>query len=121
LDHTSGQNTHAIVAQQFILLAPCPPGWKIPSELSVKLARLAVQTKVFPLYEIEHGREYTLNATPDGVPVREYLQLQGRVSHLKQEEIESIQQRVDEQWEDLRARCREPGTLLATRNARPRG
>ena len=37
------------------LLSPCPPGWRIPSELTIKISRLAVRSRIFPLYEIENG------------------------------------------------------------------
>ncbi|MEO0248800.1 MAG: hypothetical protein ABIN58_04525 [candidate division WOR-3 bacterium] len=89
------------------LLSPCPPGWRIPSELTVKIARLAVRSRVFPLYEVENGRFYTLQEESHVVPVREYLKLQGRFGHLKEEDIEETQRRVDDAWERLvrRARC----------------
>jgi pyruvate/2-oxoacid:ferredoxin oxidoreductase beta subunit len=89
------------------LLSPCPPGWRISSELVVKISRLAVRSRVFPLYEIENGRTYTLQEEPYVVPVKEYLKLQGRFSHLKEQDIEEIQRRVDDAWERLlrRARC----------------
>ena len=67
----------------------------------MKIARLAVETKIFPLYEIEKGREYTLTVKPQGVPVREYLKLQGRFGHLSVEEIQTIQANVEEEWEIL--------------------
>lgn len=89
------------------LLSPCPPGWRISSELSVKISRLAVRSRVFPLYEIENGRSYTLQEESQVVPVKEYLKLQGRFNHLKEEDLEEIQRRVDDAWERLlrRARC----------------
>ena len=89
------------------LLSPCSPGWRIPSELTVKISRLAVRSRVFPLYEIEDGRSYTLQEESHVVPVKEYLKLQGRFSHLTEQEIERIQERVDGEWEHLlrKARC----------------
>jgi pyruvate/2-oxoacid:ferredoxin oxidoreductase beta subunit len=89
------------------LLSPCPPGWKIPSELTVKLSRLAVRTRIFPLYEIENGR-YTIQEESSKNPasVREYLRLQGRFSHLKNPEIESIQKTVDQQWDCLQKKAK---------------
>jgi pyruvate/2-oxoacid:ferredoxin oxidoreductase beta subunit len=86
------------------IISPCPPGWKHSSELAVKLARLAVQTKIFPLYEIENGLEYTINLEPQGRPVEEYLKLQGRFRHLKPADIKLIQETVDAEWERLVAR-----------------
>ncbi len=89
------------------LLSPCTPGWKIASEYTIKVSRLAVRSRVFPLYEIENGRHYTLQEERRVVPVREYLKLQGRFSHLTEEEIEATQRMVDDAWERLlrRARC----------------
>ena len=89
------------------LLSPCPPGWKIPSEISVKISRLAVRSRVFPLYEIENGTAYTLQEESHVVPVKEYLKLQGRFSHLTEKDVEETQKRVNDTWERLlrRARC----------------
>jgi pyruvate ferredoxin oxidoreductase beta subunit/2-oxoisovalerate ferredoxin oxidoreductase beta subunit len=82
------------------VLAACPPGWKVPSELSVKVSRLAVQTNVFPLYEVEDGITYTLNYTGER-KVKDYLELQGRFKHLTEADINRIQQQVDADWELL--------------------
>lgn len=63
--------------------------------MTVEIGQLAVQTGIFPLYEIEHGR-YTLNADPPKLkPIEEYLKLQGRYRHLTGEEIEKIQEMVN--------------------------
>jgi len=83
------------------IYSPCPPGWKIPSDISIQLARLAVESKVFPLYEIEDGERYTLNRIPAGVPIADYLKPQGRFRHLSREQIQFIQERVDADWERL--------------------
>ncbi|HMK50853.1 MAG TPA: pyruvate synthase subunit beta, partial [Thermodesulfobacteriota bacterium] len=73
-------------------------GWKIASELSIKISRLAVRSRVFPLYEIEDGISYTIQEESRVVPVKEYLKLQGRFSHLTDSEIEVIQEDVERAW-----------------------
>jgi pyruvate/2-oxoacid:ferredoxin oxidoreductase beta subunit len=83
------------------ILSSCPPGWKFPSELSVRISRLAVETKIFPLFEIENGRKYTLTVVPKGLPVGGYLKLQGRFGHLSGEQLAAIQENVDEEWSVL--------------------
>ena len=83
------------------ILSTCPTGWRLPTQLSIKAARLAVLTRVFPLYEIEYGERYTLNLKPEFHPVKEYLKLQGRFSHLSDSEIEVIQGNVERTWERL--------------------
>jgi pyruvate/2-oxoacid:ferredoxin oxidoreductase beta subunit len=83
------------------ILATCPTGWRLPTQLSIKAARLAVLTRIFPLYEIENGERYTLNLKPEFLPVQEYLGLQGRFSHLTDQEKEGIQGNVERMWERL--------------------
>lgn len=80
------------------LLSPCPPGWKTESEMTVKLARLAVKTRVFPLYEIDWGERYTLTQSSPSVPVAEYLRLQGRFAELSDSDIAEIQRHVNDRW-----------------------
>ncbi len=80
------------------IFASCPTGWRIPSEMSVKIARMAVQTNIFPLYEVEDGVRYTINYRPKEYLVREYFRLQGRFRHLKEEDLDQIQGMVDEDW-----------------------
>ncbi len=88
------------------IYAPCPTGWKVPSEISVKLARLAVQTRIFPLYEVEDGERYTINLEPVGYLVDEYFRIQGRFKHLSREDLDRIQEQVDHNWERLKALAR---------------
>jgi pyruvate/2-oxoacid:ferredoxin oxidoreductase beta subunit len=83
------------------IYASCPTGWRIPSELSVKIARMAVQTNIFPLYEVEGGVKYTINFQPKGYLVKEYFHLQGRFQHLTEYDLEQIQEMVDDDWELL--------------------
>ena len=90
-------------------IAPCPRGWRFPSNESVELARLAVQTCFFPLWECENG-EYKVS-TPSMLyvrqperkkPVVDYLKVQGRFRHLfrpeRPEILERIQSHVDKEW-----------------------
>ena len=96
------QKAKAIKGARFMhLLSPCPPGWKAPPELSIKLTRLAVDSKIFPLYEVEQGTRYTINRQPKGLPVEEYLKLQGRFNHLTADDIRTVQETVDAEWERL--------------------
>jgi pyruvate/2-oxoacid:ferredoxin oxidoreductase beta subunit len=87
------------------MLVPCPTGWKTPSDISPELSILAVETNIFPLYEVEDGKRYTINREPRRLPVQEYLLKQGRYRHLKEEQIRKIQMDVDEEWERLKQRA----------------
>jgi pyruvate/2-oxoacid:ferredoxin oxidoreductase beta subunit len=83
------------------VLTPCPTGWRMPEDLTVRAAILSVQTRVFPLYEIEDGKRYRLTQSPEGLPVTEYLNIQGRFRHMHEEEVERMQEEVAEEWEML--------------------
>jgi len=83
------------------LYAPCPTGWKHPPGHTVKIARLATETNVFPIYEVENGVYQINRKIKNPKPVSEYLKLQGRFRHLNSEEVEEIQQDVDRRWNRL--------------------
>ena len=76
--------------------ATCTTGWGAPSEHTVKIARMATNTGIFPLYEIHDGLDLTLNKT-GSLPVEEYLKLQGRFKHLQKDDIAKIQHQVTEE------------------------
>jgi pyruvate/2-oxoacid:ferredoxin oxidoreductase beta subunit len=88
------------------IFASCATGWGAPSDMSVKIARLAVQTNIFPLYEIENGTRYTLNYKGNR-PVEDYLLAQGRFKHLGKENVSRIQSMVDEDWNHLLRKAKE--------------
>jgi pyruvate/2-oxoacid:ferredoxin oxidoreductase beta subunit len=83
------------------IYASCATGWRIPSEMSIKIARMAVQTNIFPLYEVEDGLRYTINYKPKEYLVREYFKLQGRFRHLTDKDLDVIQEMVNEDWNML--------------------
>lgn len=87
------------------IFAPCPPGWKMAPELSIEIARLAVRTGLFPLYEVENGIKYTINVEPEWIPISEYFKLQGRFSHLTEEDLKEIQRNVELEWEILKRKA----------------
>jgi pyruvate ferredoxin oxidoreductase beta subunit len=87
------------------ILSVCPTGWRSAPELSIKLGRLAVETGVFPLYEVERG-QYRLSIDfPKLKSVKEYIKLQGRFRHLTDEMIGEIEKRVHREYEQLRAKA----------------
>jgi pyruvate ferredoxin oxidoreductase beta subunit len=89
------------------ILSVCPTGWGSSSDLTIQLGRLAVQTGIFPLYEVENGK-YKLNINlSQRKPVQDYLKLQRRFRHLSEGEIKSIQDRVDREYAELLKRAGE--------------
>lgn len=92
------------------VLAPCPRGWRYEESKIQEICRLAVETCVWPLYEVIEGR-YVLNYEPKKkLPVEEFLKRQGRFSHMfkKGNEwmLEEAQEYVDSRWEQLRSKCK---------------
>ncbi|MGC9022810.1 MAG: pyruvate ferredoxin oxidoreductase, partial [Dissulfurimicrobium sp.] len=68
---------------------------------SVEYARLAVETKVFPLYEVIEGRYIISRKITKPKPVSDYLKGQRRFRHLTDEQISYIQNRVDTEYEKI--------------------
>lgn len=100
----------AVVGPAYLhVLSPCPTGWRHPTDLAVRMGRLAVETGIFPLYEVENGK-YRLNFDlPQFRPIGDYLKPQGRFRHLPEEEIERIQERVTSDYQELKKKA-ETGT-----------
>jgi pyruvate/2-oxoacid:ferredoxin oxidoreductase beta subunit len=93
------------------LLAPCPSGWRYDADLTIHLSRLAVQSNVFPLYEIENGSRYSITELPKRVrDVSEYLSFQGRFSSLSEYDLEEIREEVKIRWESL---CKKANLTLS--------
>jgi pyruvate ferredoxin oxidoreductase beta subunit len=82
-------------------LSVCPTGWRLPPEQCVKAGRMAVQTGIFPLYEVEDGKYRMTIETRELRPVEEYLKLQGRFRHLSENEKKVIQERVNQEYKKL--------------------
>ena len=83
---------------------PCPPGWQMEERVAVAIGRLAVNTGLYVLYEIENGKmqlsepSAKLLRKKDLPPVTEYLKAQGRFRLLAPEAIDTLQQEVDTKW-----------------------
>jgi pyruvate ferredoxin oxidoreductase beta subunit len=83
---------------------PCPPGWQMEERVAVAIGRLAVNTGLYVLYEIENGTmqlsepSAKLLKKKDMPPVAEYLKAQGRFRVLAPEAVDKLQQEVDTKW-----------------------
>ncbi|MFH0765927.1 MAG: thiamine pyrophosphate-dependent enzyme [Calditrichota bacterium] len=95
------------------IFSPCPPGHKSLEKDSIKLARYAVESRVFPLFEVVDGTHYTLSIDPPPRPVAEYIEMQGRFKHLTKEQRDYIQKMVDEDWKRLQYRMRTGEAIAA--------
>ncbi len=84
--------------------APCVTGWGIDGKLTVEVARLAVETGLYPLVEYEHGKLVRVRKLKQRKPVEEYLKIQRRFRHLFKHEmgrdiLDQLQRIADENAE----------------------
>jgi pyruvate ferredoxin oxidoreductase beta subunit len=94
-------------------LQPCRLGWGYDPALTPELGRLAADTCVWPLYEVENGK-YKLSYKPkEKKPVTEFIKTQDRFRHLSRPGnealVEEIQKEVDRRWQVLLEKCGEKG------------
>jgi pyruvate ferredoxin oxidoreductase beta subunit len=100
------QKAHEIKGPKFInVIAPCNRGWRSKTNDAIQLARLAVNTCYWPLYEIENGVT-KISVTPkEKIPVAEFMKPQGRFKHLFSPEneglLQQVQDEVDKEWAKL--------------------
>jgi pyruvate ferredoxin oxidoreductase beta subunit len=90
-------------------LADCPLGWGHEARIGPRVSSLAVETRLWPLFEVVDGRHRLTYTPPERVPIEEWLRPQRRFRHLlaadRHEEVESIQRHVDHDWDLLVSRC----------------
>jgi pyruvate ferredoxin oxidoreductase beta subunit len=107
---TKVQKALSVDGPSFInILTPCRLGWNYKPEDTMILSRLAVETCIWPSFEVENGI-YKINVMPkEKKPVVEFLRPQGRFRHLFKPEnahiLQSIQEDVDTKWEILQRRA----------------
>ncbi|HPI04637.1 MAG TPA: thiamine pyrophosphate-dependent enzyme [Candidatus Goldiibacteriota bacterium] len=100
----------AITGPKFVnVYSPCVPGWGYHMSQTVKMSKMAVETNLWPLYEVENG-VYTItfkNPVEKRKPVEEFLKLQVRFKHLMKGDdkskaiIAQIQKTIDERYAHL--------------------
>lgn len=82
------------------LCQPCTTGWGFDPSKTIEMGRLAVETGSWILYEIEDG-DFNITYRPaERKPVIDYLKSQKRFKHLKEEQINKIQEFVDAQCDE---------------------
>jgi len=90
------------------IYSPCPTGWRCATDLSIRYARLVVESGIFPLYEVVNGK-YKLSMDIENLlPVTTYMKGQGRFRHLIEKDINYIQERVIKEWEELKQKGKQP-------------
>ncbi|MBI2853937.1 MAG: 4Fe-4S binding protein [Chloroflexi bacterium] len=80
------------------LHTPCPTGWRFGPENTVQVARMAVKTNYFPLWEAVSGRLRQTVRIRKPLPIVEYTKLMGKYGHLSPEQQAELQKQVDERY-----------------------
>ena len=93
-------------------VSPCPRGWRVPSDETINMAKLSVETCVWPLYEVDKGK-YVLTAeskriaegTVEKKPITDWFKAQGRYKHMLSDRnkdlVAQAQAEIDRKWERL--------------------
>jgi pyruvate ferredoxin oxidoreductase beta subunit len=90
------------------ILAPCAPGWGFDSDESIEIARLAVKTGSWILYEVENGfmklsKKSKMFSDPSKrTPLIEYLSKQKRFAKLSEKQLIELQEELDRNWERIK-------------------
>ncbi|MDJ0657562.1 MAG: thiamine pyrophosphate-dependent enzyme [Xanthomonadales bacterium] len=97
----------SMTGMRFLLIhSPCPTGWKSEPADSVELVRIAVNSGLFPLYEVFHGLDYKINVEPDGTTdPADYFSRQKRF-HPDEIDLEATRKRCENRFNQLRALAR---------------
>jgi len=96
------QKATKIKGPKFInLLTPCQPGWGFETYNTINTGKLAVETGMWPLFEIENGQFRLTMSREKLKPIEEYLKTQVRFKHLEKKDIMLMQQRINEVWRKL--------------------
>jgi pyruvate ferredoxin oxidoreductase beta subunit len=107
------EKAFAVDGPAFInVFAPCPRGWRIRYDQTIEIAKAAVSTAFWPLFEVVDGEwRYTKRSVTreNRKPVEEFLRPQGRFKHLfkpgNEELLASVQAEVDRNFDYVLKRC----------------
>ena len=91
------------------VMSPCPRGWRYEASDIMKVCKLAVETCVWPLFEVVEGKWILSYEPKQKLPIEEYLRVQGRFKHLfrpgNESLIAELQSDVDARWQELLSLC----------------
>jgi len=88
--------------RMLIIQSPCPVGWRFDPAKTIEVARAGVQAGVWPLMEIENGKDFRLNYKPKELkPLTEYLKPQARFRHMTEAEVSEMQVTYTDRWNKL--------------------
>lgn len=91
------------------VFSPCPVGWRLSSDASIKVCRTAVRTNYFPLWEMENNQFRFTVKVEDPRPIQEFTAIVGKYSHFKADDLAVFQEAVDERYETILSLVKKSG------------
>ena len=85
------------------VFCPCPVGWRIATDSSIQVCRMAVKTNYFPLWEMENGKFRFTHEVDNPQPIQEFTKLLGKFSHFKEADLANFQRIVNERYELIKS------------------
>lgn len=83
------------------VFSACPTGWGCKTDITIELARRAVKSNLFPLFEVENGK-WKLNDNTDPIPVSEFTGFLKKFKHLLPENLSEIEEMLEERMKLIR-------------------
>jgi pyruvate/2-oxoacid:ferredoxin oxidoreductase beta subunit len=83
------------------VFAPCPTGWRHDPALTIEMARKAVESGMWTLYEAEYGEITNVYTPKKKIPVKDYVRGQGRFRHFTEAMVDELQRYADRKWKHM--------------------
>ena len=87
------------------IFSPCPTGWSFRPDESIAVARRAVQSNIFPLWECERGKYYLSFDNREPIAVSEFVKGIGKFAGLGEAELNALQASADSRWALIKRLC----------------
>lgn len=87
------------------VFSPCPTGWGFAPDESIAVARRAVRSNMFPLWECERGRFMLSDSNRSPITIAEFVEGIGKFSRLTGAELAELQRAADARWELVKKLC----------------
>jgi pyruvate/2-oxoacid:ferredoxin oxidoreductase beta subunit len=87
------------------IFSPCVMGWRIASDESIEVCRMAVRTNYFPLWEAENNHFKLTVDISNPKPIEEFIELVRKFSHFKEDDTENYQRAIDQRYKILKGLC----------------
>ena len=103
IDKVKKAQSHTEGFSYLHVLNPCVSGWGFAPEDSIAVCRASVQSRYFPLYEVENGRYRITVDVPRPRPVADYIRMLKKFARVTQTDLNGMQAEINRRWRELKA------------------